>query len=161
MSTVADINARRMRMDYLQTRVLRLQSPGPFFLLLPVLPQRLRCPHPFLLNKQFRIRFGPVTKGLENLPNGGKEPSHRRRLPPCQRSPFPEPSSPSGTKHQWPYGLSLPSPILDPDSQRIGNSAKFLPPATCVAEAGRCSPEARQRTSDSPASSIDPLALHT
>jgi IS5 family transposase len=39
------------------------------------LPQRLRCPHPFLLNKKLGSGSGPVTKGLENLLNGVKEPS--------------------------------------------------------------------------------------
>lgn len=47
------------------------------------------------------------------LPPEAKGRQHRRSLPPCQRSPVPEPCFYPGTKHQWELGLSLPNRIRD------------------------------------------------
>src|ERR1700730_16743466 len=46
------------------------------------------------------IRFDPVTIGLRNLSNWVNEWSLRRPLPPCERSPVPEPCFYPGTKRQ-------------------------------------------------------------
>jgi hypothetical protein len=55
----------------------------------------------------------------------------RQSLPPCQRSPVPEPCSDAGRKHQYLVGLSLPNSILSLESQGLErNSIKFLAPVT-------------------------------
>jgi hypothetical protein len=70
MHAIAHIDPRYMEMDHFQPRVLRLQPPCPFLLLLPVLPQLLICHHQAPQGK--RILFGPVTIGLEISPTGSK-----------------------------------------------------------------------------------------
>jgi hypothetical protein len=88
-----------------------LQPSRPFLSLFPISPRLVvRC-HPCLLTGN-RTQFGPVTIGLKNLSNGVKGPSMRPSLPPCQRSPVPEPCSDAGRKHQYLVGLSLPNSIL-------------------------------------------------
>src|ERR1700740_3332890 len=74
MRAVPHVDSRCLRMDYFQTRVLRLQSPPPFFSLLPV-------PPPFSVGHVSRSSvkdWDPVRPGddrLRNLSNGVKGPS--------------------------------------------------------------------------------------
>src|SRR5690349_12620913 len=74
MQAVPNIDPRCMRMDYIQTRVLRLQLPSPFFSLLPVPPQ-------FSVGHDSRSSvkgWDPVRPGddrLRNLSNGVKGPA--------------------------------------------------------------------------------------
>jgi hypothetical protein len=46
MCTIAHIDSRGLRMDYLQARVLRLQPPREFLLRFAVSPQLFLRPHP-------------------------------------------------------------------------------------------------------------------
>ena len=80
VSTVTNINPCSMRMDHLQTRILRLQTSRPFLSLFPISPRLVICCHSCLLTGN-GIRFGPVTIGLKISPTGSKEhlcdgPSH-------------------------------------------------------------------------------------
>src|ERR1700680_2110259 len=76
------------------------------------------------------IRFGPVTIGLEISPTGSKGHQHRQPLPPCQRSPVPEPCFYAGARHQSEVGLSLPNRIHDHIFQIWEARNKFLAPVT-------------------------------
>src|SRR6516165_742908 len=80
VSTVTNINPCSMRMDHVQTRILRLQTSRPFLSLFPISPRLVICCHSCLLTGN-GIRFGPVTIGLKISPTGSKEhlcdgPSH-------------------------------------------------------------------------------------
>jgi hypothetical protein len=65
MGAVADIDAGCIRMNYLQARIVRLQSLRPFLPLLPVSPQLLLASpdHPVFPPWKNRVRLGPVTIG--------------------------------------------------------------------------------------------------
>src|SRR5215470_5043748 len=72
MRTVAHIDSRSVRMDYLQTWVLRLQPPCEFLPGLAISPKLFVCPHLCSPRWEMRIRFGPVTNGLKNSPTRSK-----------------------------------------------------------------------------------------
>src|SRR5271167_2352891 len=74
MHAIPHIDPRRMRMDYLQTRVLRLQSPRPFFSLFPVPPESIVC-HDFCSSSKDGDPVRPGDDRLKNLSNGVKGPS--------------------------------------------------------------------------------------
>ena len=72
MCTVAYVDSRSVRMDYLQTWVLRLQPPCEFLPSSTISPKLFVCPHLCSPRWEMRIRFGPVTNGLKNSPTGSK-----------------------------------------------------------------------------------------
>jgi hypothetical protein len=61
---------------------------------------------------------------------GSKGHQHRKSLPPCQRSPVPEPCFYAGARHQSEVGLSLPNRIRDQIFQILETRDKFLAPMT-------------------------------
>jgi hypothetical protein len=75
------------------------------------------------------IRFDPVSIGLRHLSNGVKESSHRRPLPPCERSPVPEPCFYPGTKQQRESALAC-RPESRSDLQQPGAVDERLAPVT-------------------------------
>jgi hypothetical protein len=77
--------------------LIAIAAPIPS--ILPVPPQLLVRRH-LCSPVRDEIRFDPLSIGLRNLSNGVKESSHRRPLPPCERSPVPEPCFYPGTKQQ-------------------------------------------------------------
>src|SRR6202790_497448 len=84
------------------------------------------------------IPFAPVTIGLEISPTGSKGHQHRKPLPPCQRSPVPEPCFYAGARHQSEVGLSLPNRIRDcifPDAR---NSRQVSGTSDCAGGTLRC-----------------------
>src|SRR6266496_2285762 len=72
--TIPHIDPRCMRMDYLQTRVLRLQSLSPFLSLLPVPPPFFVC-HDYRSSLKDWDPARPGDDRLRNLSNGVKGPS--------------------------------------------------------------------------------------
>src|SRR6266566_1503591 len=74
MHAVPHIDPRCMRMDYFQPRVLRLQSPRPFFSLFPIPPHFSVC-HDFRSSLEDWNPVRPADDRLKNLSNGVKGPS--------------------------------------------------------------------------------------
>ncbi|MGD1081477.1 MAG: hypothetical protein ABR881_24410 [Candidatus Sulfotelmatobacter sp.] len=72
------------------------------------------------------IRFGPVTKGLENLPNGVKGTSYIDC--PCHHASDRQYRSHAfyrAQRHQWEVGLSSPNRILDKSRKHCGAATSF------------------------------------
>jgi hypothetical protein len=72
------------------------------------------------------IRFGPVTKGLENLPNGVKGTSYIDC--PCHHASDRQYRSHAfyrAQRHQWEVGLSSPNRILDKNRKDCGAATSF------------------------------------
>src|ERR1017187_5339587 len=131
MHAVPNIDPRCLRMDYFQPRIFRLQSPPPFFSLLPVPPQFFLCHD----SRSSLEDWDPVRPGddrLKNLSNGVKGPQHRQPLPPCQRSPVPEPCFYAGARHHSEVGLSSPKRIRDYIFRIFKTRDKFLAPVTAA-----------------------------
>src|SRR5260370_32076910 len=74
MHAIAYIDPCCMRMNYLQSRVLRLQPPRPFLSLLPISPQFFVC-HDSRSSVKDWDPARPGDDRLRNLSNGVKGPS--------------------------------------------------------------------------------------
>src|SRR5438132_902991 len=99
MRAIAHVDSRRLRMDYLQTRSSDCSRRAHSFLSFRFRHNFLSAVIPALLGG----KWDPARPGddrLRNLSNGVEGPSPDGALPPCQRSPVPEPCFYPGTKHQ-------------------------------------------------------------